>query len=79
MGFRLFIIFFLTASAAADVIHRTDGTSIEGSIKRNGGEWIVTDAAGKATAIPEDQVRSIEITQADGDSSVMSIEKLVTP
>lgn len=26
-----------------------------------------------------DQVRSIEITQADGDSSVMSIEKLVTP
>lgn len=26
-----------------------------------------------------DQVRSIEITQADGDSSSMSIEKLVTP
>lgn len=26
-----------------------------------------------------DQVRSIEITQADGDSSLMSIEKLVTP
>lgn len=26
-----------------------------------------------------DQVRSIEITQTDGDSSVMSIEKLVTP
>jgi outer membrane lipoprotein-sorting protein len=26
-----------------------------------------------------DQVRSIEIIQADGDSSVMSIEKLVTP
>ena len=26
-----------------------------------------------------DQVRSIEITQADGDSSVMRIEKLVTP
>jgi outer membrane lipoprotein-sorting protein len=26
-----------------------------------------------------DQVRGIEITQADGDSSLMSIEKLVTP
>ena len=26
-----------------------------------------------------DQVRSIEITQADGDSSVMTIEKLATP
>ena len=26
-----------------------------------------------------DQVRSIDITQADGDSSLMSIEKLVTP
>lgn len=26
-----------------------------------------------------DQVRSIEITQADGDSSLMNIEKLVTP
>jgi hypothetical protein len=26
-----------------------------------------------------DQVRSIEINQADGDSSLMAIEKLATP
>jgi tetratricopeptide (TPR) repeat protein len=46
----------------ADVVHLSDGTRVEGVLKREPGGWVVTDAAGKATHISDDRVASIEKT-----------------
>ncbi len=54
-------LFILTPLARADVLHRTDGTIIEGDVKKSPEGWVVTDAKGMVTAIPAGEVKSIEL------------------
>jgi tetratricopeptide (TPR) repeat protein len=51
----------LCVRAGADTIRLNDGTSVEGSAKRNGDVYDVTDAAGKVTHIPVVSVKGIDI------------------
>jgi len=48
------------ATATADVVHLTDGTRIEGTLKRDSGGWTITTPAGKTVFVPDDRVWSIE-------------------
>jgi tetratricopeptide (TPR) repeat protein len=53
----------VAAAANADVIHLTDGTSVEGSVKRNSEDgWDVTQADGKVVHVSSDKVQQIEAT-----------------
>ena len=45
----------------ADVLHLTDGTKVEGDVKRSAEGWVVTDAKGTVTTVPAGKVQSIEL------------------
>ena len=53
---------FLAAPARGDVVRLNDGSTVEGIVKRNGDGYDVTDAAGKLSHIPSENVRGIELT-----------------
>jgi tetratricopeptide (TPR) repeat protein len=60
----LLIALILAPSPAlvrADVLHLTDGTTLEGDVKKARDGWVVTDATGKVTNVPASKVQSIEI------------------
>jgi len=57
------------AAALADVVTLTDGTKLQGEIKRAGDGWTVTDADGKVTIVAAGQLRSIEKTATGGTES----------
>jgi tetratricopeptide (TPR) repeat protein len=61
MRTTLFIVaaLFLASPTLADVVNLTDGTKIEGTLKREPGGWSVTDAAGKVTTVPDEKVESV--------------------
>ena len=50
----------------ADVLHLTDGTKVEGDVKRSAEGWVVTDAKGTVTTVPESKVQSIELKSVAG-------------
>jgi len=54
----------------ADVITLDDGTTLEGSVKRVGEAWVVTDAKGVQTRLTPSQVKSIEVKSNSSPSSV---------
>lgn len=47
--------------ACADVLYLTDGTKLEGDVKRSIKGWVVTDERGKVTIVENDKVQSIEL------------------
>ena len=60
---RLCVLALLFAvPALADVVHLKDGSKLEGRLTREGAGWIVTNDAGKATHIGDDQVHLIQKT-----------------
>ncbi|HEY1921741.1 MAG TPA: tetratricopeptide repeat protein, partial [Tepidisphaeraceae bacterium] len=66
------LIAFLILSAAchADVINLTDGTKVEGKIKRTSDGWDVTQKDGTVTTVPADKVASIEASRGAESVSV---------
>jgi tetratricopeptide (TPR) repeat protein len=52
----------LAGLASADTIYLQDGTRIEGAIKRDGPNWIVTADDGKVSTVPGDQVKRIALS-----------------
>jgi Tfp pilus assembly protein PilF len=50
----------LASPAFADVVHLKDGGKLEGTIKRDAGGWLVTDAAGKVTKVVDADVQLIQ-------------------
>lgn len=50
----------LATTCFADTVQLTDGSRIEGTIKRESGGWAVTDSAGKVTHVGDDRVQLIE-------------------
>ena len=74
------IAIFILGSAAiasADVVHLTDGTTVEGIVRRSDDNYIVT-GHGKTTTIPADQVASVEEKAASGADARMAAEKLTS-
>ena len=57
----LLVVGCLGASAWADVVHLTDGTTLEGEIKRTPDGYVVTSPDGKVTPVTADRVRSLEV------------------
>jgi tetratricopeptide (TPR) repeat protein len=51
---------FLVSPALADIVHLTDGSKLEGSLKREKGGWSVTDENGKVTIIADEKVESVQ-------------------
>lgn len=46
--------------ASADVLYLADGNRMEGTILRESGGWVVTEASGKVTHVKDANVRSVE-------------------
>lgn len=57
------IALLLPVSAQADVVLLTDGTRLEGSVRRSGDGFAVTDAKGQVRIVAPDEIRSIQILQ----------------
>jgi tetratricopeptide (TPR) repeat protein len=52
----------LVSPALADALNLTDGSKLEGTLKREKGGWSVTDANGKVTVIADEKVASVQKT-----------------
>jgi len=63
--------------AWGDVVRLQDGTTLDGTLKREPGGWAVTDKTGKTTHITDDKVDSIEktgsATAADATESKLNV------
>jgi len=75
----LIVALFLVSPALADILHLTDGSKLEGTLKREKGGWSVTDANGKVTTIPDEKVESVQkvgnLTPADAAASKVASQK----
>ena len=58
--------FCLAAPALADIVYLKDGTKLEGEVKRTRDGYLVTDPAGRATAVADADVKSFEVKKAGG-------------
>jgi tetratricopeptide (TPR) repeat protein len=67
----LLLVGFLARSALADIIHLKDGTQVEGVIHRGDDGYTVTTAGGSVTAVPLENVDSIEIKPASTPEASM--------
>jgi tetratricopeptide (TPR) repeat protein len=56
----LLILIFTTSIASADILNLTDGSKLEGTLKRGQGGWVVTDSSGKTTIVPDEKVAGVE-------------------
>ena len=54
------VVLALIAPASGDILHLTDGSKLEGTLKREKGGWSVTDANGNVTTIPDEKVESVQ-------------------
>jgi tetratricopeptide (TPR) repeat protein len=68
--------------AGGDTIRLNDGSSVEGTAKRNGDVYDVTDAAGKVTHIPVTNVKGIDIGNKvpgalEAESRLLSLRRSV--
>lgn len=70
----LVLVGLAPAVVCGDVLHRVDGTKIEGDVKKSLQGWIVTDGAGKVTAVPAGEVKSIELKSVPGKMSADAAE-----
>lgn len=66
----LLVVLGIGHALHADVITLDDGTTLEGSVKRVGDAWVVTDAKGIQTKLKPEQVKSIEVKSNSSPSSV---------
>jgi Flp pilus assembly protein TadD len=65
LGFALALaVPALVVPALGDIVHLKDGTSVEGSVRRTRDGYVITDASGKVTTIPADEVKSFELKSA---------------
>src|ERR1700722_3363485 len=62
--------------AAADIVHLTDGTQVEGTLKRVGDGWVVTTATGAKITIAAEQVESIEVSRATSTTPAAGADRL---
>src|SRR3954466_13650226 len=51
---------FLVSPALADILHLTDGSKLEGTLKREKGGWSVTDVNGKVTIVADEKIESVQ-------------------
>ena len=58
----LAVSLLLASAASADVLTKTDGTRLEGDVKRAGEVWVVTQADGTRVTVKPSEVRGIELT-----------------
>jgi Flp pilus assembly protein TadD len=68
-SFAFALVLSIALPALADIVHLNDGRTIEGTIKRSREGYIVSDAAGTATIVPFDAVKSIELKKTPGPQS----------
>ncbi len=52
-----------------DVLYLTDGKTLEGDVGKSPDGWVVTDSAGKVTAVPAGKVQSIEMKSGGGKAA----------
>jgi Tfp pilus assembly protein PilF len=71
-------------SARGDVLYLTDGTKLEGDVKRSIKGWVVTDERGTVTIVENDKVQSIELKSTSpttgpdaGDRKLLSLRRSV--
>lgn len=64
------------ACASADVLTKTDGTRLEGDIKREGDVWVVTQPDGKRITVKPSEVRGIELSGKPGASAESGLASL---
>ncbi|HZZ43109.1 MAG TPA: hypothetical protein VFE58_09235 [Tepidisphaeraceae bacterium] len=56
----------------ADILHLKDGQIIEGDVKKDDSNWIVTLANGQTTTVSSDNVRSIEAGASDDSNASLA-------
>lgn len=62
LPFAVAVVLFAVASISrADIVHLSDGTKVEGDVKKSAQGWSVTDAEGNVTVVPTGKVKSIEL------------------
>src|SRR5881392_481907 len=73
------IVSALVAPAMGDILHLTDGSKVEGTLKRERGGWSLTDANGKTTIVPDEKVESVQkvsnLTPADAAASKVASQR----
>lgn len=62
------LVLLAAAVGRADIINLTDGTKVEGKIRKAGDGWTVTEKNGTVVSVDADQVASIEASPADAVS-----------
>lgn len=60
----------LTAVAWGDAVVLNDGRRLEGELKRDGSDWVVTDAQNHIVRVSADDVKSIELGRHVEDASI---------
>jgi tetratricopeptide (TPR) repeat protein len=75
----LLAVLFLVSPALADILHLTDGSKLEGTLKREKGGWSVTDANGKTTIVADEKIESVQkvgnLTPADVATSKVASQR----
>ncbi len=78
MKCALLLVLGLCLPLLADVVTLSDGTKIEGDIKREGNDYRITTADGKSLLINENQVTGIELKRrATGDDRPSTLRRSV--
>ena len=71
------VMALLAVPSFGEVVHLTDGSTLEGDLRRTNDGWLVTDASGKVTVVTASQVKSIELKKgAAGDSADQKLGSL---
>lgn len=83
----LFIVVALAAAGMvapglADIVHLTDGTQVEGEVRKVPGGFSITQADGTVTTVPSERVRLIDVRggraadPSDGQSLLTAVRRL---
>jgi hypothetical protein len=67
------LLALLATPLGAEVVHLTDGTSLEGDLRRVSDGWLVTSADGKTTVVTAAQVKSIELRKTGGSTDAADL------
>lgn len=71
----VFSLAYLVSIIRGDVVYLSDGTRLEGDVKKGRDGWVVTDAKGKVTIVAPEKVKSFELTSAPRGPDA-AVEKL---
>jgi Flp pilus assembly protein TadD len=79
MNKALLVLFLAAVPAMGDIVTLTDGTRLEGEIKRVGSEWRVTTPDGQVIDLPADKVKSLELKArgGGGETGLASLRRSV--